>query len=135
MSRIVRSRRPNPPEKVKIAIALSYNPETDRAPSLVAKGGGRLAERIVEEAKAHGIPVISDPIALEALRFLDIGQEIPPRVYHMVAEILAFVMSLGDRSERRPPASLRVKTGAPRSGAPDEPYAGEGSYHPPTKPI
>lgn len=117
-------RRPGPPAKVKEAIALAYDPGKDRAPAVIAKGRGRLAERIVETAAAHGVTVISDPIALETLRFLDVGQEVPPRVYHMVAEILAFVYSLADRAEQNAPAPPRRATPGPASRPAHAPQAG-----------
>lgn len=82
------------------ALALSYNPKKDRVPKVVAKGRGRIAQAMVDRAEAHGVTVVSDPITLEALKFLDVGQEIPPRVYHLVAELLAFVYNLGDKAPK-----------------------------------
>jgi len=78
------------------AIALAYDPR-DRAPRVTARGRGRLAKRIIETAKQHDVPVVSDQVTLEALRFVEVGDEIPPRVYRMVAQILAFVYNLGER--------------------------------------
>ncbi|HLS91675.1 MAG TPA: EscU/YscU/HrcU family type III secretion system export apparatus switch protein [Limnochordia bacterium] len=86
--------RPRPKE----AIALSYDPKTDRAPMVVAKGRGRIAQAIVSRAQAHDVPVISDPVLLDALRLVEVGQEIPPRLYHLVAELLAFVHNLAEKS-------------------------------------
>jgi len=126
MSRVARAGKARAPEAVTSAIAISYNPEKHQAPVVVAKGRGWLARRIVESARAHGVAVISDPVALEALRFVDIGQEIPPRVYHMVAEILAFVYSLQQRAGRPAAAFLRGKKGAPGQGAPGEPLGSVG---------
>lgn len=84
------------------AIALKYDPETDRAPTVLAKGRGPLADAIIERAEASGVPVITDQVTLESLRFVEVGEEIPPQVYHMVAEVLAFVYSLGERPKHRP---------------------------------
>ena len=102
MSRISnhRTRRAHRGNGVPEAIALAYDPEKDRVPTVVAKGRGRVAEAIIDRAQSHGVAVVSDPITLEALRFLDVGQEIPPRVYHMVAEVLAFVYNLGKKSDK-----------------------------------
>jgi len=61
---------------------------------VVARGRGRIADRIVETAAEHGVTTISDPVALDALRMISVDQEVPPRVYHLVAEILAFVHQL-----------------------------------------
>ena len=78
-------------EKVKKAAALKYEREKDSAPRLVAKGKGRLAERIVELAKENGVEVLEDKELVEFLIALDVGQEIPPELYRAVAEILAYV--------------------------------------------
>lgn len=106
LSRISRqSRAATRPPARKEAIALSYDPKADRAPTVVAKGRGRVAKAIVSRAEAQDVPVVSDPVLLEALRPLDVGQEIPPRLYHLVAELLAFVQSLGEKSRSTPATS------------------------------
>ena len=79
------------PEK---AAALKYEHGKDSAPKLVAKGRGKVAEKIIEIAKANGIPIQEDKELVEFLSMLDLYQEIPPELYRAVAEILAFVYSL-----------------------------------------
>jgi len=74
------------------AVALRYQPETpflDAAPRLVAKGQGLLADRILELAKEHGIPVRQDPDLLSALEPLEIDRLIPPELFQAVAVMLA----------------------------------------------
>lgn len=75
----------------KKAAALRYDAEKDSAPKVVAKGSGKIAERIIEIARQHNIPIKDDPQLLEALSSLDLYEEIPPELYRAVAEILAFV--------------------------------------------
>jgi len=82
------------PQKFKKAIALKYKPGDDRAPRVTAKGTGRLAERIIEMARKHGIPVKDDPDLVEVLSRLDLHDEIPPELYVVVAELLAFIYRL-----------------------------------------
>ena len=65
----------------KKAVALRYKPQKDSAPRVTAKGSGRIAEKIIELAKMHGIPVKDDPDLIEILSKLDIEEEIPPNVY------------------------------------------------------
>jgi flagellar biosynthesis protein len=77
-----------PPKK---AVALSYTPETNAAPVVVAKGKGAIAERILETAKEHNVPVQEDASLVEVLSQLDLEQEIPPELYKLVAEIMSFV--------------------------------------------
>ena len=45
----------------KEAIALSYNPQKNSGPSLVAKGKGKIAENILEQAALHDVPIYEDP--------------------------------------------------------------------------
>ena len=78
-------------------MALRYEPERDRAPKLVAKGQGYLAEKILELARQHHIPVREDKNLLQILSRLDLNQEIPAEVYKAVAEILAFIYRLSNR--------------------------------------
>jgi len=79
------------------AVALKYFPGKDRAPKVTAKGSGILAQKIIELAEKHGIPIKEDPALVEILAQLDFYQEIPPTVYIVVAEILAFVYSMNQR--------------------------------------
>jgi flagellar biosynthesis protein len=85
------------PPKPKKAIALKYKPGDDHAPCVTAKGTGRLAERIIKMARKHGIPVKDDPDLVEVLSRLDLHDEIPPELYVVVAELLAFVYSLNKK--------------------------------------
>jgi flagellar biosynthesis protein len=79
------------------AVALRYEPKQDRAPKLVAKGRGYLAEKILELARQYNIPVREDKNLLQILSRLDLNQEIPAEVYQAVAEILAFIYRLSNR--------------------------------------
>jgi flagellar biosynthesis protein len=78
----------------RAAVALGYNPAKDSAPKVLAKGRGLRAEKILEIAKAHRIPLREDPGLLELLAKVDVDQEIPPILYRAVAEILAFVYQM-----------------------------------------
>lgn len=77
--------------KIKKAVALKYDRETDEAPKIKAKGQGRIAEKIIELAKEHGVHIHDDPDLVEVLASLEIDEEIPSEVYVAVAELLAFV--------------------------------------------
>ena len=76
------------------AVALKYKPLSDTAPKVIAKGRGRVAEKIIEIARKHGIYIHEDPDLIEVLSKLDMSEEIPPDLYVVVAELLAFVYSL-----------------------------------------
>ncbi len=83
--------KPKPPLQ---AVALRYTPGEGQAPRLTAKGRGFAAEKIVELARRHGVPIRQDRNLVQVLSRLDLEQEIPPQVYRAVAEILAFVYRL-----------------------------------------
>lgn len=78
----------------KKAAALRYDSERDLAPKVIAKGSGKIAERIIEVARQHGIPIKDDPELVEILSGLELYQEIPPELYRAVAEILVFVYKI-----------------------------------------
>lgn len=80
--------RPKPPKK---AVALRYDREQEGAPRVIGKGKGLLAEKILEIAKEHGIPIHEDADLTELLSRLGLSEEIPPSAYLAVAEILAFI--------------------------------------------
>ncbi len=81
------------------AAALKYNAQTNSAPVIKAKGVGGIAEKIIQLAQEHNIPIKEDADLVELLVQLDLEQEIPPELYKMVAEIMAFVYGL-DRSRQ-----------------------------------
>ena len=76
------------------AVALKYRPKADNAPRVIAKGQGKVAEKIVAIAKEHHLYIHDDPDLIEVLSQLDINEEIPPDLYIVVAELLAFVYAL-----------------------------------------
>ena len=82
---------------LKKAVALRYIPDQDRAPKVTAKGSGILAQKIIELAQKHGVPIKEDPALIQILAQLDFYQEIPPSVYVVVAEILAFIYSMNNQ--------------------------------------
>lgn len=81
----------NPREPRRRAVALGYDAAKDAAPRVVAQGSGLVAERIVELARTHGVPVHNDPNLAGLLAHLPAGTEIPEHLYRAVAEVLAFI--------------------------------------------
>lgn len=79
-----------------LSVALRYGGvETGMAaPKVVAKGANNIAFRIREVAEKHGIPLVENKPLAQNLYKLDIGEEIPPKFYQAVAEILAYVYRL-----------------------------------------
>ncbi len=81
----------------KAAAALQYKPRKDSAPRLVAKGKGWMAEKIIQTAREHNIPLKEDPHLVEILSTLDLYEEIPPDLYKAVAEILIFIYKMNNK--------------------------------------
>jgi flagellar biosynthetic protein FlhB len=78
-----------------VAIALRYDPSKgDKAPVILAKGKGEIAERIVEVATFHGVPIVRrEELARALYPVVEVGEEMPPKFYRAVAEVIAFVLS------------------------------------------
>lgn len=77
------------------AVALRYREQSMRAPMLVAKGSSQVAERIIEVARANGVPVVrAAPLARALHAHADLEREIPAALYTAVAEVLAYVYQL-----------------------------------------
>ena len=72
------------------SVALSYE-KGDMAPTVVASGKGKVAQRIIETAKENDVPLHEDSKLAETLSNLEIGEMIPPELYEVVAEVLVFV--------------------------------------------
>ncbi|MBN1576069.1 MAG: flagellar biosynthesis protein FlhB [Chitinispirillaceae bacterium] len=82
-----------------IAIALRYEPARQDAPVVVAKGKRLIAERIRELARENGVPIIEDkPLARAMYDKVTPGMAIPVEFFTAVAEIMAYVYRLRNRS-------------------------------------
>jgi len=82
------------------AVALRYNQEEgDVAPKCVAKGTGKIALKIIEIARDNKVYVYQDPpMARTLFKELEVGDEIPEKLFVAVAEILAHVYQSEGRS-------------------------------------
>ena len=75
------------------AIALSYA-NKNRAPIVVAKGYGAVADSIVQRARESGLYVHESPDLVKLLMHVKLDAEIPPQLYVAVAEVLAWLYRL-----------------------------------------
>ncbi len=85
------------PSARQLAVALRYRDDADAAPRVMAKGSGHVAQRILELAEEHDIPIRDDPDLVQSLAQLDLGQVIPAELYPAVAEVLAYVYRMNGR--------------------------------------
>ncbi|MBN1759571.1 MAG: flagellar biosynthesis protein FlhB [Chitinispirillaceae bacterium] len=82
-----------------IAIALRYEPAEGDAPVVVAKGKRVIAERIKQLAREHGIPIVENkPLARAMYDKVEPGLPIPVEFFTAIAEIMAYVYRLRNRS-------------------------------------
>ncbi len=82
-----------------LAVALGYDKEEMAAPKVLAKGAGIIAEKIKEVARAHQIPLVENkPLAQALYKIVDLGQVIPSTLYQVVADILAHVYRMKNRT-------------------------------------
>lgn len=99
-----------PPEPTQNAIALAYQ-TGDLAPKVVAKGRGLIAEEIIARAREHGVFVHESKELVSLLMQVDLDRHIPPALYRVVAELLAWLYHIdalqhtaGKTQSKRPPA-------------------------------
>ena len=82
-------------ERRKSAAALAYDAKGgDKAPRVVAKGYGLVAEMIIQRAQEAGLYVHRAPEMVSLLMQVDLDSRIPPELYKAVAELLAWLYRL-----------------------------------------
>ncbi len=81
-----------------LAAAIKYDKASSEAPILVAKGADFLAQKIKEVAKENGIEIVENkPLARMLYYNVELQAEIPPELYQMTAEVLAYVYGLKNK--------------------------------------
>lgn len=83
--------------KEKQAAALKYNKDENVSPKIVALGKQRMADQIIKTAKQSGVPIYENAALAESLNKMLIGQEIPPELYEIVAQVLIYVAELDEK--------------------------------------
>lgn len=79
------------------AVAVRYDTK-DVAPRVVAKGYGTIADTIIRTAKDHGLYVHESPELVNLLMQVDLDSQIPPQLYVAIAELLAWIYSLEEKT-------------------------------------
>ncbi len=106
----------------KKAVALFY--DGSQAPEISAVGSHALADRIISLAREHNIPIYENAPLVEMLAEQQWGERIPPELYRIVAEIIAFVYLLQGRRPQgwqEPPTHREVTPVADRIRPPTQP--------------
>lgn len=98
------------------AVALKYDNKTMKVPIVVAKGKDMIAQKIIEIANQHKIPlVMAPPLTRSIYYFTEIGDEVPSQLYVAVAKVLAYVYQLksykkGKAKKPKFPEKLEIPT-------------------------
>lgn len=87
------------------AAALRYEPGSDLAPVVIASGYGQIAERIINVAEETGIPVYRDDSVSSMLCMLDVGKNIPPELYEIIAKVYCSILTTAERVKKAAPAA------------------------------
>lgn len=86
-----------PRPRTPLAVALHYN--GNGAPRVVAKGGGAVAEKILETAREHKVPLQEDAALAATLSRIELGREIPRELFVAVAHVLAFAWAVAGKKD------------------------------------
>ena len=96
------------------AVALKYDPNSNGAPKLIAKGVDLIAAQIRLLATNAKVPLVASPPLARALYYsTEIDKEIPKELYLAVAQVLAYIYQLNIARENHwdeplPPGNIKV---------------------------
>lgn len=81
------------------AVALKYL-EGSEAPLILAKGEGRTADIMLEEAEKEGIPVTEDKVLVDMLGLSSAGDIVPENTWQALAVIFSFILSKDEKGSQ-----------------------------------
>jgi flagellar biosynthetic protein FlhB len=114
----------NPTE---LAIVLKYDPDVSPVPYVIAKGATRLADDIRSKAREHQIPVVRNkPLARALFDLCEIGDIVPEELFRPVAEVLAYVFALDERTadaRAAAQAAQQAQAADPQADVPQQPVS------------
>ena len=77
------------------AVALSYDPSSSGAPTVVAKGVDFMAQSIRDKAKSSSVPIFrAAPLARAIYFTTELNDSVPENLYYAVAQVIAYIFSL-----------------------------------------
>jgi len=83
---------------MKLAVALKHELGKSEAPRVVASGKGYFAERIIDKAVEHNVPVHKDDHLAGLLSEVSVPSTIPTELFEAVARVLAFIYRVDGRA-------------------------------------
>tara|TARA_B100000242_G_scaffold277650_1_gene234525 strand:+ start:1023 stop:2171 length:1149 start_codon:yes stop_codon:yes gene_type:complete len=79
------------------AVALKYEVGESKAPIVIAKGRGKVAEQIISKSNELGISKMQSPVLARAIYYTcEIGEEIISKLYSAVAIALAYIYKVNN---------------------------------------
>ncbi len=81
------------------AVALKYKAYEDNAPKVIAKGKGEFAKKIIEKAKIYDVPLFQNEMLAEMLLNVEVGEEIPPKMYKAVVDVFVWLHGLEEKAQ------------------------------------
>ena len=103
---------PASPAERASAVAVRYD-QQDAAPRVIAKGYGNIADTIIRTAKEHGLYVHESPELVNLLMQVNLDAQIPPQLYVAIAELLAWIYALEEKTIGPEPAAPASAPAAP----------------------
>ncbi|QOP45945.1 EscU/YscU/HrcU family type III secretion system export apparatus switch protein [Sulfurimonas paralvinellae] len=85
--------------KKEEAVALKYDDKKQSAPKVTAKGKGKTAQKIIELAREHEIPIKKDEDLVELLSKVELDKEVPQEMYRAVAEVFSFIYKITNKTD------------------------------------
>ena len=89
------------------AVAVRYDSK-DSAPRVVAKGYGSIAETIIRTARENDLYVHESPELVNLLMQVELDAQIPPQLYIAIAELLAWIYALEEKTAEDLKAEARA---------------------------
>lgn len=77
---------------INLAVALHWDGAS--APRVTAKGRGDIADRIIELARKHKVPIDQEPALIEVLAEVELGTQIPDKLFVAIAQVIAFAYTV-----------------------------------------
>ncbi|WP_110112543.1 EscU/YscU/HrcU family type III secretion system export apparatus switch protein [Bacillus sp. CGMCC 1.16541] len=78
----------------KKAMMIRYEEHADQQPQVIAQATGLAAQQLMEQARQQEIPIEENMVLLHNLMDLDLGENVPPQLYAVIAEVLMFIQEI-----------------------------------------
>jgi flagellar biosynthesis protein len=82
---------------MRLAVALKHELGKVDAPRVIASGRGSFANKIIERATEHNIPLHKDEHLAGLLSKVSVSSTIPTELFEAVASVLAFIYRTNNR--------------------------------------